>query len=176
MKCTVRKFLHWITRGHPEVVRASFSTEAIWWCSIYSARKHSLIIKLKLLNDQMPPPETCRIPPHHCTYSTHNHSLKTGPQKHLCTLPPSLHLHGHGPRCNVPTVPTWATVKSLRRLSPQPLLTFSKPSSTRQRSDRWKAIKQLTYDTAMPLLGTYPDKTTIQKDTCTLCSQQHCSP
>ena len=28
----------------------------------------------------------------------------------------------------------------------------------------------LLYDPAIPLLGIYPDKTIIQKDTCTLCT------
>ena len=35
----------------------------------------------------------------------------------------------------------------------------------------WKFLKklkiELPYDTAIPLLGTYPDKTIIRKDTCT---------
>ena len=31
------------------------------------------------------------------------------------------------------------------------------------------------YDPAIPLLGIYPDKTFIEKETCTLCSLQHYS-
>ena len=34
---------------------------------------------------------------------------------------------------------------------------------------------ELPHDSAIPLPGIYPDKTLIQKDTCTLCSQQHYS-
>ena len=30
-----------------------------------------------------------------------------------------------------------------------------------------KKIEKLPYDPAVPLLGTYPDRTIIQKDTCT---------
>ena len=138
MKCTVRKFLHWITWGHPEVVRASFSTEAIWWCSIYSIRKHSLIIKLQLLNDQMPTPETCLIPPHPCTRSTHNHSLRTGPQKHLCTLHPPLHLHCRGPKCNVPTVPP----ELLQRASAGSLHSHSWPSLSHPLQGRGVTIEK----------------------------------
>ena len=32
---------------------------------------------------------------------------------------------------------------------------------------------KLPYDPATTLLGIYPEKTTIQKDTCTQCSLQH---
>ena len=38
-----------------------------------------------------------------------------------------------------------------------------------------KLQTELTYDPVIPLLGTYPDKTVIQKDTFTQCSWQHYS-
>ena len=34
-----------------------------------------------------------------------------------------------------------------------------------------KLSRELPYDAAVPLLGTYPDKAAIWEDTCTLCSQ-----
>ena len=38
----------------------------------------------------------------------------------------------------------------------------------------WRFLRklkiELLYDIAIPLLGIYPDKTTVQKDTCTLMS------
>ena len=41
----------------------------------------------------------------------------------------------------------------------------------------WRFLKKLKiglpYDPAIPLLGIYPEKTIIQKDTCTQCSLQH---
>ena len=41
----------------------------------------------------------------------------------------------------------------------------------------WRFLKklkiELPYDPAIPLLGIYPEKTIIQKDTCTQCSLQH---
>ena len=41
----------------------------------------------------------------------------------------------------------------------------------------WRFLKnqkiELPHDTAIPLLGIYLDKSIIQKDTCTLCSQKH---
>ena len=41
----------------------------------------------------------------------------------------------------------------------------------------WMFLKklkiELPYDPAIPLLGTYPEKTIIQKDTCTQCLLQH---
>ena len=41
----------------------------------------------------------------------------------------------------------------------------------------WRFLKKLTielpYDLAIPLLGIHPEKTIIQKDTCTQCSLQH---
>ena len=38
-----------------------------------------------------------------------------------------------------------------------------------------KLNRELPYDLAIPLLDIYLEKTTIQKDTCTTCSQQHYS-
>ena len=41
----------------------------------------------------------------------------------------------------------------------------------------WRFLKklkiELPYDPAIPLLGIYPEKNVIQKDTCTPCSLQH---
>ena len=43
----------------------------------------------------------------------------------------------------------------------------------------WRYLRKLNiellYDPAIPSLGIYPEKTFIQKDTCTLCSLQHWS-
>ena len=42
----------------------------------------------------------------------------------------------------------------------------------------WRFLKklkiELTYDPAIPLLGIYPEKTIIQKETCTTVLLQHC--
>ena len=44
------------------------------------------------------------------------------------------------------------------------------PFKTRKKK---KNKTQLPYDPEIPLLGIYPEKATIQKDTCTKCSLQH---